>query len=1075
MRYWSHFCLILILYLTLAATAFAQSGERVRLEGAGQSQFVTGPHGIISHFWEGVRFTRGDATLVADSAVYYEAEDRVELYGHVSVVEKMRSMDADTVYYDHASGLADAYGNVVIRNYERHVRLDGGRAKVFEDDESLLLWRQPRLILDFDLPRVQTFILADTIKYFADDQTATAIDSVRITQGTLKATSDSATFFTDKEQFELHGDVKAQQRTNELSGDEMTVYSSDKVLQQIDLEGNGEAIFRQLARADTVAYNESRLTANAIDFYFDNDELQLIHAAGNSYTYYNPAPVDTVATGRNVASGDSTILYFSNSDLDSGFVITSAEGTYLSDLAYDSLGNMLKADTIKYQADRIAFVFDSSVIYLDNTAHVEQGTTQLDANHIRYDIPEKLLNAHGYYDSTEAKYVPLILKDGGDEIEGEELAFNLGNKRGKIKHSHTVVDKHVYEGEVLRKEQENVFLVNGSVYIPCDLEDPGFHFDLGKTKVHTGEKVWARPVVLYIETIPVMAVPYFVFSTKKGRHSGFTTFQLGNFEQGQRFVNNLGYYWALSDYFDLTTTVDVSESAGLKFNAGMRYAKRYELSGYVNASYSRETDFLDFKRVNPIRWSLDFSHDQTIDPSLTLRGSGNFVSDSRYYTDFSTDPSVRLNRNLRSQLNLNKRWDNASFTALVQQTKNLDDGSHSEELPQLRFSLSTRPLFPAPDDETDRGWYHDIRYGYSATFDNTSRKTVSSEVASRKKQSTLQQQMVLSASPKLMNAITLSPSFTLHDYWYYLPYSDQAVDDSLETNSLKNRQTWSSSMGLSTVLYGTVMPNRWGIVGLRHIMTPSATFSYQPDFTRNEEYSSFTGVGSSGAKSERVSFSLRNQFQLKYRKGDQEKKLTLFNLDISASHNFLADERRWSDISTNLRSPTVGNFSMQVTMRHDPYDPTTGELRWWSPYLKSVSISSNYGGSFRLPTGSPQRAEFQSGSELNSGTQVKYSIAERYTESRSTYATSISHWIEFNVSFSPTDKWEVSYSQNYNLRLKESTDKVIRINRDLHCWAGSFSWIPTGSRKGYYFKINARLLPDLKFEKSESGIRNALF
>jgi hypothetical protein len=33
----------------------------------------------------------------------------------------------------------------------------------------------------------------------------------------------------------------------------------------------------------------------------------------------------------------------------------------------------------------------------------------------------------------------------------------------------------------------------------------------------------------------------------------------------------------------------------------------------------------------------------------------------------------------------------------------------------------------------------------------------------------------------------------------------------------------------------------------------------------------------------------------------------------------------------------------------------------------------------------------------------------------------------------------------------------------------------TGARAGYYFKINVVRLGDLKFEKSESGLRDALF
>ncbi len=300
MRYLSYLSLLLALFLCAGVSAMPQSAGRIRLEGAGQSKFTVGERGIVSHFWDGVRFSRGEAKLAADSAVYFESEDRIELFGTVSIVEATRSLDADTVFYDHKLGVADAYGNVVIRDYQRHVRLDGGRAQVFETEEALVLWEQPRLILDFDLQMIQTFILADTIKYFAAEQTATAINSVRIQQGTLEATADHATFYTDKEEFCLTGNVQADQRLNRLTGDEMVVFSRDKKLERIEVEGRGESIFRQPARADTIAYNGSMLTAYAIDFNFREDRLELTRAAGNCCSYYNTAAEDAVASCRNV-------------------------------------------------------------------------------------------------------------------------------------------------------------------------------------------------------------------------------------------------------------------------------------------------------------------------------------------------------------------------------------------------------------------------------------------------------------------------------------------------------------------------------------------------------------------------------------------------------------------------------------------------------------------------------------------------------------------------------------------------------------------------------------------------------
>ena len=63
----------------------------------------------------------------------------------------------------------------------------------------------------------------------------------------------------------------------------------------------------------------------------------------------------------------------------------------------------------------------------------------------------------------------------------------------------------------------------------------------------------------------------------------------------------------------------------------------------------------------------------------------------------------------------------------------------------------------------------------------------------------------------------------------------------------------------------------------------------------------------------------------------------------------------------------------------------------------------------------------------------------------------------------------------YDIRNQTMNDWTIRLHRDLHCFEAEFSWVVTGARAGYYFRINVKRISSLKFEKSESGLRDALF
>ena len=55
--------------------------------------------------------------------------------------------------------------------------------------------------------------------------------------------------------------------------------------------------------------------------------------------------------------------------------------------------------------------------------------------------------------------------------------------------------------------------------------------------------------------------------------------------------------------------------------------------------------------------------------------------------------------------------------------------------------------------------------------------------------------------------------------------------------------------------------------------------------------------------------------------------------------------------------------------------------------------------------------------------------------------------------------------------LRPIVERMIEVRRDLHCWQALFVWIPGGTRKGYYFRIGVKKIPDIKLERSESGLR----
>jgi Tat protein translocase TatC len=77
-----------------------------------------------------------------------------------------------------------------------------------------------------------------------------------------------------------------------------------------------------------------------------------------------------------------------------------------------------------------------------------------------------------------------------------------------------------------------------------------------------------------------------------------------------------------------------------------------------------------------------------------------------------------------------------------------------------------------------------------------------------------------------------------------------------------------------------------------------------------------------------------------------------------------------------------------------------------------------------------------------------------------------------NVGFSPTRNWALSWSTNYNFTTSEFGEHLLRLERDLHRWRATFSFVkaPNGN---FAFNFHITLLdqPDIKFDYDQRTVR----
>ncbi len=75
--------------------------------------------------------------------------------------------------------------------------------------------------------------------------------------------------------------------------------------------------------------------------------------------------------------------------------------------------------------------------------------------------------------------------------------------------------------------------------------------------------------------------------------------------------------------------------------------------------------------------------------------------------------------------------------------------------------------------------------------------------------------------------------------------------------------------------------------------------------------------------------------------------------------------------------------------------------------------------------------------------------------------------MNLSAAFSPTSKWRVNYSVYYDLRNRDVRSQSFTLRRDLHCWEMKLDRRISGGNSQYYFRINAKSLPDVQYERQK--------
>ena len=630
--------------------------------------------------------------------------------------------------------------------------------------------------------------------------------------------------------------------------------------------------------------------------------------------------------------------------------------------------NELLTDIVTYKAkDFVKINQREKKVYLYDQAEVYYQDMEIKSGIIVIDYNKSLVYAGRIKDTLGNYSQAPVFKQGTNVVEPDSIIFNMDNRKALIFNSKTEQSGGVVLAEVTKKENDSVYFIKRGKFTTAeDLDDPEYYILMNRAKIVPGKKVVTGSSQMYIYDVPTpIVIPFAYFPMSKKQTSGIIFPSFGEDTGNDRgyFIQNGGYYFAISDYFDLATLGDYYTNGSYGFRVESNYAVRYKFRGNLSLRYENlitsERGFPDYAKssIYNIRWT--HTQDGKSSPNSRFSASVNLGS-SRYYQQSinQLNQSNFLNNTLSSSISYSKTFQGepqVNINTTATHTQNTQTQQINMTLPTIQGSVSR--IYPfAPSSGTKKGILQNINFQYNVRAENRIQTTDSlffKKEMFDDARAGVKHSIPLTTNFKVFKYFSMSASTNFEENWtfntinrYYDPNTEEVV--TIDKKGFDSFRTYNFNTSIGTTIYGMFDFRKEGknpkIQQIRHVMRPSLSYNINPSF--DQYYDSYDVIDADGTTADQIEYSrfeqsifgapnktyassigisLANNFEAKVRDKDstkvEPKKIILLNnLNFSTSYNLAGDSLRLSPVRVTGGTQILNNkMSINFGATLDPY------------------------------------------------------------------------------------------------------------------------------------------------------------
>ena len=657
----------------------------------------------------------------------------------------------------------------------------------------------------------------------------------------------------------------------------------------------------------------------------------------------------------------------------------------IDSIQIDSLSeNKFLLDKVKRKAKGFIKINNKEkIILLYDEAELNYMNIQLKAGIIEFDWQNNIVSAGRIFDSIGKPSQNPVFIQGSDEVNPDSLRYNFDTKKALIWNSRSEQSDMNVFSQATKKENDSIYFIKeAKVTTSKNIDDPEYYIRVRSGKFIPKNKIIAGPSNLYIYDVPTpVFLPFAYFPLNEDRNSGFLFPTIGQNNNRGYFLQNGGYYFAPSDFFDLTLLGDYYTNGSYGMRIESNYRKRYAFSGKLSFRFE---NLIDGERGLPgysksdiynIRWS--HSQDSKANPNNRFSASVNLGSSNYFRQSLNqiNTPNF-LNNTLNSSISFSKTFRgypsvNVSLTA--SHSQNTRTNSVNLVLPTFQGNMER--IYPfVKKNAQKKGILKNINFQYTVRGENRI-NTVDSLFLKKgmfdDAKYGMKHSIPISTNFKVFKHFSVSMNGNFEEVWtgstvfkndFNNLDNDQSVEETIKGFDRFNQYDFGFSVG--TTIYGLFnFKEGKKIQSIRHVVRPSISYSTRPSFKKyydtyiidadgnTAEYTRFedTFFGRpSKVYSSSIGINVSNNLEAKIREKDstvvEPKKINILNnLNFSTSYNIAADSLKLNPIRMTAGTNIFDNkLNLNIGATFDPYSIDENGYR-----INKLNIS-NGGGLVRM-------------------------------------------------------------------------------------------------------------------------------